>query len=272
MTILELIQATVPYFTKNQVDSPRLTIELILAHVLQTTRMKIYLEFDRILSPDELDRLRPLVKKRAEGLPLEYTLGCASFAGRNFNVTPDVLIPRPETEILLEAVLPLIQENALPVIDIGTGSGILAISIATHYPLLEVWGCDLSEKALSVAKSNGVNCPNLRWHQGNLLESPPISQAQWVVANLPYIPTAVIPTLTRVVQQEPHLALDGGNDGLDLIRRLIPQTRSLQAHLALEIWHDQTPTLVPLLKEAGYSEVKVLQDLRQMDRILIAQI
>ncbi len=271
MTILELIQATVPYFTKNQVDSPRLTIELILAHVLQTTRMKIYLEFDRILSPQELDTLRPLVKKRADGVPLEYTLGVASFAGRNFKVSPDVLIPRPETEILLQAVLPLIQEKGLPLLDLGTGSGILAISIAHHYPTLEVWGCDTSEKALAIAQINGESAPSIHWHLGNLLDSPPVTQAQWVLANLPYIPTAVIPTLSREVQQEPLLALDGGPDGLDLIRKLIPQAQALKANLALEIWHDQAPLLLPLLQESGYSQIQILQDLRQMDRILIAQ-
>ncbi len=272
MTILELIQATIPYFSKNNVDSPRLTIELILAHVLQTTRMKIYLEFDRLLSPQELDLLRPLVKKRAEGFPLEYTLGVASFAGRLFKVSPDVLIPRPETEILLQAVLPLIQEKGLPLLDVGTGSGILAISIAHHYPSLEIWGCDTSEKALAIAQSNAETAPPIRWHHGDLLSASPVTQAQWVLANLPYIPSAIIPTLAREVQQEPLLALDGGVDGLDLIRKLLPQAKALNAHLALEIWHDQAPLLLPLLKEHGYSQIQILQDLRQMDRILIAQI
>ncbi|MES2310603.1 MAG: peptide chain release factor N(5)-glutamine methyltransferase [Verrucomicrobiota bacterium] len=272
MTILELIQATVPYFTKNTVESPRLTIELILAHVLKTTRMSLYLEFDRVLTPSELDELRPIVKKRADGVPLEYALGVASFSGATFKVTSDVLIPRPETEMLLEAVIPQIHPTELPLIDVGTGSGIIAITLARKFPDLEIWACDMSKKALNVAQENGKECPHLHWHLANLLEGIPVTKAQWVLANLPYIPTETISTLSREVRQEPHLALDGGSDGLDLIRQLIPQAYGLQANLALEIWHDQAATLQTLLSEAGYSSIEVKQDLRQMDRFVIAHV
>jgi release factor glutamine methyltransferase len=271
VTILELIQATVPYLTKNAVESPRLTIELILAHVLKTTRMSLYLEFDRLLTPAELDLLRPLVKKRADGIPLEYVLGVASFAGAIFKVTPETLIPRPETEILLEAVTPKIQSDGGAVIDVGTGSGILAVTVARRFPSIPVWGCDLSEKALQIAQINGAEISNLHWHHGNLLSDPPVAEAQWVLANLPYIPSGEIEGLSREVQQEPLLALDGGKDGLDLIRKLIPQAKGLNAHLALEIWHDQAAALRNLLQEAGYSKIEVLKDLREMDRIVIAE-
>lgn len=270
VSILELIQATTPYFEKNKVDSPRLTIELILAHVLQTTRMKLYLEFDRILTPQELDLLRPLVKKRAEGHPLQYVLGSTTFMGQTFRVTPDVLIPRPETEILLQTLIPKINLTSPHLLDIGTGSGIIAITLAKKFPELNVWGCDLSEKSLTVAQSNAESLPNLHWHQGDLLTHPPVTQAQWVIANLPYIPTSEISQLTPEVQKEPLLALDGGTDGLDLIRRLIPQAAKLHAHLALEIWHTQALEIKSLLEKNGYSEIQVIQDFRQLDRIIMA--
>lgn len=271
MTILELIQATTPYFEKNRVESPRLTIELILAHVLQTTRMKLYLEFDRVLTPSELDILRPLAKKRAEGHPLQYVLGIASFSGRNFKVTSDVLIPRPETEILLEIVKKEIDPQGAPILDVGTGSGILAIHIATLFPELKVWGCDLSEKAIEIAKSNAEGLSNLEWHQDDLLSNPPTPKAQWVLANLPYIPSTEIPTLAREVQKEPVLALDGGSDGLDLIRKLIPQSALLKASIALEIWRTQGEAIKKILEENQYQDVKILQDFRQMDRVVIAK-
>ena len=126
MTVLELLENTTRYFAKHEVPSPRLTIELMLAEMLKKTRMQLYLEFDQPVAEPVMDRLRPLVKRRAEGEPLEYLLGTTTFAGHRVSVTPDVLIPRPETEILLEEAIARIDPNGLPVLDVGTGSGILA--------------------------------------------------------------------------------------------------------------------------------------------------
>src|SRR5271154_1252710 len=130
MPVLELLENPTRYFAKHEVPSPRLTIELMLAEVLQKTRMQLYLTYDQPVPDAAMDRLRPLVKRRAEGEPLEYLLGATTFAGQRFTVTPDVLIPRPETEILLEEAIKLIDPAGLPVLDVGTGSGILALSLA----------------------------------------------------------------------------------------------------------------------------------------------
>src|SRR5271170_2283464 len=130
MTVLELLETTTRYFAKHNVPSPRLTIELMLAEILQKTRMQLYLDYDQPVGDAALDRLRPLVKRRAEGEPLEYLLGAATFAGHRVEITPDVLIPRPETEILLEEASRLIDPAGPPILDVGTGSGILALSLA----------------------------------------------------------------------------------------------------------------------------------------------
>src|SRR5258708_22616169 len=124
MTVLEVINATTPFFARHEVPASRLTIELMLADLMQKTRMQLYLDYDQPIAEPALDRLRPLVKRRAEGEPLEYLLGVTTFAGHRVQVTPDVLIPRPETEILFHAAVERIDPKGLPVLDVGTGSGI----------------------------------------------------------------------------------------------------------------------------------------------------
>ena len=271
MTVLELINATTPFFVKRQVPSPRLTIEMMLAEVLKKTRMQLYLEFDQQIEESALDRLRPLVKRRAEGEPLEYLLGATTFAGHRVQVCPDVLIPRPETEILLEEVLKLIDPAGLPVLDVGTGSGILPLAIAKKFPELEIFAVDISEKALTMARQNGEGCGNIRFLESDLLENPALPpQFQIIVANLPYIPSADIDGLMREVRHEPRTALDGGEDGLDLIRKLITQSVGRTKVLALEFGDGQAEAAKTLCERAGYALIKVLPDFTEKDRILVA--
>ncbi len=271
MTVLELINATTPFFVKRQVPSPRLTIEMMLAEVLKKTRMQLYLEFDQQIEESALDRLRPLVKRRAEGEPLEYLLGATTFAGHRVQVCPDVLIPRPETEILLEEVLKLIDPAGLPVLDVGTGSGILPLAIAKKFPELEIIAVDISEKALTMARQNGEGCGNIRFLESDLLENPALPpQFQIIVANLPYIPSAHIDGLMREVRHEPRTALDGGADGLDLIRKLITQSVGRTKVLALEFGDGQAEAAKTLCERAGYALIKILPDFTEKDRILVA--
>ena len=272
MTVLELINATTPYFTKHDVPSPRLTIELMLAEVLQKTRMQLYLEYDQPIPEPALERLRPLVKRRAEGEPLEYLLGVTTFAGHRVQVTPDVLIPRPETEILFQAAAELIEPNGLPVLDVGTGSGILALALARKFPELEIIAVDVSPAALAVARGNSNECGNIRFLESDLMENPSLPERfQMIVANLPYIPTAQIKTLMREVRREPNLALDGGPDGLDLVRRLITQSAGRTRYLALELGDGQAEAAKTLCLSAGYALIRVLPDLSERERILVAE-
>jgi release factor glutamine methyltransferase len=228
MTVLELLENTTRYFARHGVPSPRLTIELMLAEVLQKSRMQLYLEFDQSISDAVMDRLRPLVKRRADGEPLEYLLGGTTFAGHRIALTPDVLIPRPETEILLDEAVKLIEPTGLPVLDVGTGSGILAVALARKFPQLEVMAVDFSPAALAVARGNAERnaeqSGKILFLEGDLMENPSLPERfQMIVANLPYVPTGQIDGLMREVRHEPRLALDGGPDGLDLVRRLIAQ-------------------------------------------------
>jgi len=274
MTILEFLNVTGGYFSKHGVESPRLTAELLLATALGKKRMQLYLEFESEVSPAVLDQLRPLVKRRAQGEPLQYVQGFAEFAGAKFIVTPDVLIPRPETELLLERMIALLGPTPDPahgaLADLGTGSGILAVTLARKFPALPVHAVDLSPAALAVARSNGEGLANLTFHEGNLLAPLAGIPLQAVAANLPYIPSPAIETLSREVRQEPRLALDGGADGLDLVRELIAQNASSPAPLlGLEIGDGQAAAVGELLKAGGYRAVESIKDLRGMARVLI---
>jgi release factor glutamine methyltransferase len=272
MTVLELLERTTKYFADHGVASPRLTIELMLAELLQKKRMQLYLEFDQAVPDAILDQLRPLVRRRAEGEPLEYVLGVTTFAGRRFTLTPDVLIPRPETEIMLEEAIKRIDPAGLPVLDVGTGSGILAVSLAAKFPELEMVAVDLSPAALALARRNAEGAGKIQFLESDLLGStalPP--RFQVIVANLPYIPSGDLAGLPREVQREPRLALDGGADGLDLIRRLVEQSAGRTRHLLLELGDGQADAAKTLCLRAGYALIQILPDFTQRERILVAE-
>jgi release factor glutamine methyltransferase len=274
MIVLELLEKTTRYFADHDVPSPRLTIELMLADIMQKTRMQLYLEFDQPVSDPVMDRLRPLVKRRAEGEPVEYLLGGTTFAGHRIAVTPDVLIPRPETEILLDEAIKLIEPEGLPVLDVGTGSGILALSLAKKFPQLEIIATDISPAALAVARRNAVGIGKIRFLESDLMEEAGKSlpeHFQMIVANLPYIPTGQIDGLMREVHHEPRLALDGGADGLDLIRRLVAQSAGRTRYLALELGDGQAEEAKTLCLSAGYALIRILPDFTERQRILIAE-
>ena len=272
MTVLELLENTTRYFADREVPSPRLTIELMLAEILQKTRMQLYLEFDQPVSDPVMDRLRPLVKRRAEGEPLEYLLGGTTFAGHRVTVTPDVLIPRPETEILLEEAIKLIEPDGLPVLDVGTGSGILALALAKKFPQLEIVATDISPAALALARRNAEGMGKIRFVESDLMENPSLPERfQMIVANLPYIPTGQIDGLMREVRHEPRLALDGGADGLDLVRRLITQSAGRTRRLALELGDGQAEAAKTLCLAAGCALIKILPDFTERERILLAE-
>ena len=275
MTVLELLENTTRYFAKHDVPSPRLTIELMLADIMQKTRMQLYLEFDQPVSDPVMDRLRPLVKRRADGEPLEYLLGGTTFAGHRVAVTPDVLIPRPETEILLEEAIRLIEPEGLPVLDVGTGSGILALALAKKFPQLEIVATDISPAALALARRNADGNEaggTIRFLESDLMEDSSLPEHfQMIVANLPYIPTGQIDGLMREVRHEPRLALDGGADGLDLVRKLIAQSAGRTRHLALELGDGQAEEAKTLCLSAGYALIGVLPDFTQRERILVVE-
>jgi release factor glutamine methyltransferase len=273
-SVLEVVQSTSAYFAKAGVESPRLNIEHLLAHVLGLpNRMDLYLAFDRPLSESELSPLRELVRRRAQGEPLQHLLGTVEFHGRIFKTDARALIPRPETELLAEKILARFPTPPTRVLDVGTGSGILALTLAARWPEAEVHAVDISDAALSLAKENAAALQlnaRVAFHQGSLIE--PVSGVfECIVANLPYVPATEMATLSREVQRDPALALDGGPDGTDLIRPLILAARAhLQGLLALEIGHAQSASLAEALAEAGYRDISPEPDYNHRNRFLFA--
>jgi len=270
LSVLELLNAGTDYLKKKGVESPQINMQWLLAEVLGKTRMEVLLMHDHPVPTPQRDRLREMLRRRGNREPLEYILGHREFDGNKFTVSPATLIPRPETEILLEVVLPRIQPGQGPVVDVGTGSGALAVSIARHCPEVEVIALDTSEAALDVARTNAGGVPNVAFRQSDLLaafEGP----AQLIAANLPYIPTEVIATLSPEVQAEPHSALDGGPDGLDLIKKLITQAAGRTRWLALEIGDGQAASVKSLFNAAGFSLTLLERDLRGTERIALGE-
>lgn len=279
MTVLSLLQATTAYFGKKGVEQPRLSIEHLLADTLGKKRIELYLEFDRTLSEEELAPLREKVRRRAEGEPLQHLLGHWDFFGRTFTTDRRALIPRSETELLVETILSEFAtcgESANRLVDVGTGSGILAITLALERPGLEVSAVDLSEDALALARENaehlGVS-DRIAFRRSDLLDQLE-GPFHWIVANLPYIPTADLATLQREVKFDPALALDGGKDGLTIIKRLIeslPGKIASNGLIAFELGQGQAQEVRGFMADQNYRDISIKKDYQGVERVLIAR-
>lgn len=254
--------------------SPALDAQLLMAAVLDVSRAHVIAHPEKPLTPEQVARFAALADRRAEGEPVAYLLGRRAFYDREIIVSPAVLVPRPETEHLIEAALAHIAGRPLVTVDIGTGSGAIAVTIKANAPQITLHAVDISEAALEIARINAESAGvGLRLHQGDLL-APLIAaeiRADLVLANLPYIACDELETLA-VARHEPRLALDGGPDGLDLFRRLfvqIPQATTPGAHLLLEIGADQGVSVPALAHEQlNMREIRVTKDLAGYDRLV----
>lgn len=279
LTIGSIITKTVPFFKERGLPNPRLEADLLLAGVLKLPRVKLYSEWDRPLEPAEIQQYREVIVKRVQGWPLAYLTGRKSFLSWEFQVNPAVLIPRPETELLVEAVVEAVKgRTEITGVDVGTGSGIIAISLAKLLHGSSWYAIDISPEALGVAEANAVQLgveQQIRFLKGDLLEPVAGSGVSFdlIVSNPPYIPSAEIGSLQPEVRQEPLLALDGGPDGLDLYRKLLPQARKLlkdDGIIAVEHGFDQRKLLEDLFRDAGFvTESKA--DLAGWDRVMIGR-
>ncbi len=278
MTVLQVLQNTADFFARKGIDSPRLNIEHLLADALGKRRIDLYLEFDRTLSENELAPLREKVRRRAQGEPLQYLLGSWDFFGRAFRTDPRALIPRPETEILVEIVLKVIRaelSSRTRLLDVGTGSGVLAITFALECPNLQIVGSDVSPLALNLARENaerqGLN-RRIEWVESDLLSSVS-GPFDFLVANLPYVPTAELLKLAPEVKRDPPLALDGGPDGLVVIRRLLqeaPKVLRDGAFVILEVGFDQADRVADLLTAQKFRDILVENDYQGVRRFVTA--
>ncbi|QDE69907.1 peptide chain release factor N(5)-glutamine methyltransferase [Myxococcus xanthus] len=274
-TIRRVLTWTTQHFEKRQVDAPRLTAEILLSYVLKLSRVRLYVDLDRPLSKDELGAFRALIERRMAGEPTQYLTGVREFYNRPFKVDARVLIPRPETELLVEAALRMLPKNAPGrALDVCTGSGCIAISLAAERPQATVIATDLSPDACALARENaqalGV-ADRVTVLQGDLFAPVPEGERfQVVVSNPPYIASGEIPGLSAEVRREPKLALDGGPDGLVAVRRVVTGARQWLEPgglLAMEIGEDQGPAVLELLRAAGYADARVEKDLERRERM-----
>ena len=285
MTVLEVIQRSTEFLTKKGVDSSRLQAELLLAHVLKLPRMQLYLNFQRVLSAPELEATRELVRRRGLREPLQQITGATSFCGLELAVTRDVLVPRPETELLAECAWIFLQAplpeppRPVSVLDFGTGTGCLAIALANHCPAAHVWAVDASDAALEVARRNAASHrleDRIRFFPGDgFCALPEPRTFDLIVSNPPYIPSGDIAGLQPEVRDfEPRLALDGGVDGLDYYRRLAEEAPSWlhsDGRLMVEFGDGQANPLRDLFSSQKWIVEAVRDDYTQRPRILVAR-
>lgn len=274
-TPLKLIAWTQGYFARSGVDAPRLTAELLLAHALGCDRVRLYLDFDKPLAEGELGTYRALVKRRAAGEPTAYLTGHKDFFGRAFKADPRALVPRPETELVVEAALAALPEDGA-LLDLCTGSGCIAVTVALERPRARVVATDLSGEALGLARENAEALgARVELLQGDLYAPlPPDLRFDVIAANPPYVPSAEIPGLARELSHEPALALDGGEEGLAVVRRLVlgaPGHLRPGGALVVEMHESHREALPRLCREAGLERAESRRDLAGLWRYLVAR-
>ena len=272
-----MIQATTEYFTSHKVENPRLNAEHLLAHVLGKTRMDIYLDFERTLSERELQPLRDLVKRRGQGEPLQHLLGTVEFCGQTFAIDKRALVPRPETEELVEFLVSEIrgQKSEVRIVDIGTGSGVIALSLAKELPEAEILAVDISDDALSLAGENAARLglsERVQFRKADLLDNL-TERFDLIVANLPYVSMHDRNLLAREVLHDPAVALFAGPTGEELVRCLIgqaPDHLNPNGLIALEIGINQSEGLTELLRQKNYHDIRSKKDYSGITRFLLA--
>jgi len=282
MTVLDVLQSSTDYFKKRKIDNPRLNAEHLLAHVLSRKRIELYLEFERDLDEPELVPLRELVRRRGEGEPLQHLLGTVEFCGLTFLCDKRAMVPRPETEELVELLksqIPTSNPQVNPkfqILDVGTGSGVIALSLAAKFPESKILASDISDEALALARENAERLglgKRVQFTRGDLLEKF-TERFDLIVANLPYISMQDRQSVSREVLHDPEAALFGGERGDELLRRLIDQApQHLQPNglLAVEIGVGQSEPLLEFLAQKKYHDIESKRDYAGIPRFLFAR-
>ena len=278
-TILEILRWTTEFFQKHEIDSPRLTAEVLLSHMLQQDRMYLYVHHDQPLEQQEREQFKALIRQRVNGVPTQYLTGKKEFWSLEFHVAPGVLIPRPETEHLVEAAIDLAKTCSHPsIVDIGTGSGAIAISLKHELPEANVYAGDISEDALAIAIDNAKRLlpdeHSLTFCQGDLFTPFQGMTFDLIVSNPPYISSEDYAGLAREVREhEPESALHAGTEGLDVYRHLIADARNYltpNGYILVEIGYGQEEAVVSIFQEYGFTVKQVIKDYAGIPRVVIA--
>jgi len=283
-TVRRLAEWATQDFKTRGIESPRLDAELILCDVLALTRTQLIIDYDRELEDPELVKLRAMIQRRRTREPMAYLRGHREFYGREFAVDRRVLVPRPDTETLIDVALKRTAERSLGtrILDLCTGSGAIAITLAKERRTARVLGTDISEDALAVARQNArtLGAYNVGFVAADLFEGvgPVLDRAgmrrrfELVVSNPPYIPSEEIATLMADVRDhEPRLALDGGADGLDFLKRIVdaaPDWLAPNGVLAMELGAGQAPAVMELFSARGFTDVRAERDLARIERVV----
>jgi release factor glutamine methyltransferase len=290
MTIREALAEGTASLTAADIETPSLDSSLLLAEILNTSRSSLTADGNDLVSQESLTAFRQLIKRRQSGECAAYILGRKEFYGLEFLVNPSVLVPRPDTETLVETAFKRIGSGEQPprVLDLCTGSGAIAIALKHTMPELEVWATDISAEALETAQKNAACLlpPNsIRFLQGDLYDAlAPLSSSHFplpsslftfhfslLLSNPPYIPTTDLLSLSPEVRMEPALALDGGDDGLHIIRKIVsraPEFLCKGGCLLLEADPRQMTAIASFYKEAGFSDIQTHKDLSGKERVI----
>lgn len=282
-TVVETLNKAADYLGERGLENPRLNAELLLEHVMGLRRIDLYLNHQLPLQGDELSTFRALVESRLAGYPLQYLTGETEFFSLRFQASSAALIPRPETEILVEAVLKRLGPLTPPlkVADLGTGSGIIAIALAVHLPEASLWATDRSPEALDLARRNahrhGVQ-DRIRFFQGDLFNPLRGLEGTFsaVVSNPPYVSSGQLTDLPAEIRlHEPLMALDGGQDGLMVLRRVVDEASQFLSSggiLALEVGAGQAAAVANLMAKAGsLGDLQTIEDYAGVERVVLAE-
>ena len=276
MLLRSAFTSAVQQLTDAHIGSPRLNAEILLMFVLNCDRAYLYAHPERELTPEEELRYQEVLARRASGTPSQYITGHQEFWGRDFVVSPAVLVPRPETEHLIEAVLPLAKALPHPrIADVGTGSGCIAITLAKELPEAEIYATDISAAALEIARTNGARHEleaRIKFQETDLLGGLPSDYFDFIVSNPPYVGESEEDAVQLEVRKhEPRVAVFAGPSGTDVIERLVPQALAALktgGWLMMEISGTIAARVEPLLR--GWAEVKILPDLQGIPRVVVA--
>lgn len=275
MKIKDLLKDTINRLNKIEIQEAANKARRLLAFTLNVSKEYLIIHNEDEIEPNKLEVYNKYIEQIIEGFPIQYIIGKQEFMGINFFVNENVLIPQPDTEILVEKVLEILKNYTEPkVLDLCTGSGAIAISISKYANKAQVFASDISKAALEVAKIND-KYNKVKFIYSNLFQNIQ-EKFDVIVSNPPYIKTDEIKTLDKDVQNEPHLALDGGKDGLDFYKLIIEQAHKYlkkDGCLCLEIGDDQKNNIVSLIKNNGhYTQIKTFKDLSKNDRVIISKV
>ena len=280
--VIDILKTTTAYFDSKKIENPRLNAEQLLASVLNLSRVQLYLQFEKILTPQEVAHYREFIRRRGNNEPLQYITGTTEFMGLPFNVNSAVLIPRPETEFMVDHIIETIRNTQIKnplVLDVGTGSGCIAISLAYHLPDSMITATDVSREALKVAVSNAkqINIKNINFIQHDILvgNDPPIEQVDIIVANPPYVSEEEMNNLPQEIKNfEPSLALTDFKSGLLFYEKILSLIdKGLKCKFAfLEMNANLKTEILEIASSFGFKNIMVIPDLNNLPRVLKIEI